>query len=827
MSTAPAPSSPTKDDLEQSVFTKTTEKPQGSTLTAAELQAELSNYIWNKIDVLWTTGETLDDIGFATAHEVYSKRTSIYFWGSFKRWSMFIIFIVLFVQNFQGMYETQKFLTLDETSGNCEPVGKSWTISALLADKNGNWQGSQDFSANNAVYQFTMYSFSATQKEFVAWLQKIKAAIAKVGQTSTDRDLSYNLLLWSSWSHDEPTTDPVSGEQTIQRVILNGDAQYIMNNEGLQGSIGSQKGDCDIFASSQSYNLPGSSFSFDINMDTFMGSPSCYGPAGVMPSSSLAKRLGWDKSVSGPTLSISIDSHSLFTALAVSYRVNGVNTLDKFVRIAEVAKATWYYDKKEYTLVDVYDDNYPGMSPVTCVGPTDGDSSEWNCFLRIGDSYGIPVLQHKGSDSTTATRCVCGSGTLPADCQKLNLLVGVIVYDHLRFAPSSHHATTNAVFTGTTVDPDSWAVFAGYYVATTGTSGTLTITAIYEGIVQDNVYINAATGSGMLTTSSCQASVKAGGVGTCTLSIASGTIPTVGSSSSPVTLSTGAQASSNVLLVTATTSGKVGNMMTITSTGFVGTATTSSCYLVSSVGTCTLSKALNLQTISITGQADSTDQKTVTFSTEYDSMPDKFKPVMPLLEVFYISPPISAEEASKKAFEAAFSVIFGQDCSSGESCTQKPTFSDSDTRSGWYDFSNTWHYGTGTLIMMNSFSNLQTSISADNLQLVNGACNDVIMSSNFGKLEENAWGRLTEVYYQCTALLGDAILNAMGIAAGTAGLLVPTVFYILMFGAMGLHVYNMKRKGISTCFALPCYPFRHRRLLPLRNLVLPLTNLSL
>lgn len=814
MSTAPLPHGPTKDDLEQSANTKTTEKPNGSTLSAADLQAELSNYIWNKLDVLWTTGETLDDIGFATAHEVYSKRTSIYFWGSFKRWSMFIIFIVLFVQNFQGMYETQKFLTLDETSGNCEPVGKSWTIAALLADRNGNWQGSQEFAANDAVYQFTMYSFSATQKEFVAWLQKIKAAIAKVGQMSADRDLSYNLLLWSSWSHDEPTTDPVSGEQTIQRVILNGDARYIMNNEGLQGSIGSQKADCDIFASSQSYSLPGSTFAFNIDMDTFITSSSCYGPAGVMPSSSLAKRLGWDRSVSGPTLSISIDSHSLFTALATSYRVNGENTLDKFVRIAEVAKATWYYDKKEYTLVDVYDDNYPGMSPVTCVGPTDGDSSEWNCFLRIGDSYGIPVLQHKGSNSTAATRCVCGSGTLPADCQKLNLLVGVIVYDHLRFAPSSHDSTTNAVFTGTTVKPDSWAVFAGYYVAGTTTT-TLTITAIYEGIVQNAMSIDAA---GSLTTSGCTASVLAGGVGTCTLTkTGGGSITATGSSSSPAKLTTGAyQASSNVLLVTAMTSGNVGNMMTITGTGIAGTVQISSCFLVSSVGTCTLSDAQSLQTISITGQADNTDQKTVTFSTEYSSMPDKFKPVMPLLEVFYISPPISAEEASKKAFEAAFSVIFGQDCSSGVSCTQKTDFTDSKKRYGWYDFSNTWHYGTGTLIMMNSFSNLQTSISADNLQLQNGACNDVIMSPNFSKLEENAWGRLTEVYYQCTALLGDAILNAMGIAAGTAGLLVPTVFYILMFGAMGLHVYNMKLKGIGRSFtlSLPFHFANTRKLLP-------------
>ena len=139
------------------------------------------------------------------------------------------------------------------------------------------------------------------------------------------------------------------------------------------------------------------------------------------------------------------------------------------------------------------------------------------------------------------------------------------------------------------------------------------------------------------------------------------------------------------------------------------------------------------------------------FKAEYNKMPEKFRPIMPLLEVFYITPPISAAEASKFAFEAAFSTVFGQNCTNGKTCHPKQSpfdYTDHHTRSKWYSFSDTWHFGTGTMIVMNSFSNLQTSISGDYLQLKNGACADSITNSNYDQLERTAWGRLNELYYQ-------------------------------------------------------------------------------
>ena len=69
-------------------------------------------------------------------------------------------------------------------------------------------------------------------------------------------------------------------------------------------------------------------------------------------------------------------------------RVNGDNTLDKFVRITLVASATWYSEKRKYAVVDVYDPNYPGMSPVTCVGPDSGMGRDETRGARVREILG-------------------------------------------------------------------------------------------------------------------------------------------------------------------------------------------------------------------------------------------------------------------------------------------------------------------------------------------------------------------------------------------------------------------------------------------------------
>ena len=686
----------------------------------------------------------LDEIAFQKAEEVHASRTSLLVWGLIKRFSMLGVFLYFFTLCFNQSYYNQKFLALDPTAGNCNSVAKLWTTK-VNADKNGEWQGSIAYQPNLAIYQFTLFSFGETDVGFIAWMKTVEEAISKVGALSATQELTRNLILWSSWVYTSVTYEgSATGSGSTQLVWLTGDAQYIMNNEGLAGTVGGLGGDCSLFFSSQSYNLAGATFSTNIDMTSVQTNPSCYGPSGAFPSKSLPNRLGWDPTVSGNTLSVSINVHALFTALAVSYQVNGPSTLNRFLRIANISSAKWFYDGQDYTLADIYDQNYPGMAPISCVGPTSAGPEKWNCFLRIGDSYGIPFLQHKGANSTFPQKCLCSDGTGKSEaCNKLNLMFGVVVYDHTRHNPSAYDSATNAVATATTAGAIFYGGITG--ITLTGTlliGGSLSSANTYDIKVYSvsGVLLNPNT---PLSASACSSVVPF----TCNVTssaFAAGSVM-VATPTAPTTPPT-----SSKLLITRTTSGTVSNEMVLTISSNV-TTVASGCYMVATgIGTCEMSDSLAVAlNTTITG-AHKTPTVAVDFKTEYEKMPAKFKPIMPLLEVFYITPPISAKEASERSFEAAFSSIFGQDCSSGDSCSQKEYFKDLGRRRDWYSYSNTWHYGTGTIISFNSYSNLQTFITSDNVNLVDGSCNDVISTPNFDKLAKTAFGRLIEDYYECT-----------------------------------------------------------------------------
>ena len=544
-------------------------------------------YLWKVSRTLIYTPETLDDMAYIQGRSTLS-RNAVGIYGISKRLVLLIAFTYLFISNYIGMTKTQTFVALTETAGNCQEIAKPWTVPALYADRNGYWSGQDNFLANEACYSFSLFNFLATNKEYEVWLKTIDIAIKKLGNLAKTQDLGTNLLYWSSWSFSSPTssaTGPVD-----QTVILAGNPKYIMNNEGIQGTIANMNSDCDFSASSQSYDVSTGTISsvFDMSSDGVGSFPKCQGIIN-------AKELGWNPTVTGNTFSISIDTIALFTALAVAEQVNGPTTLDKYVTFTEVSKAVWK-DGVEYSIVDKYDPGYPGMAPVTCVGPTGSTAENWNCLLRIGSSYGIPFLTHRGANTTFPVPCECSSnGDLDA-CDDFNLLLGLIVFDH-ESQPS---------------------LIAGY--------------------------------------------------------------------------------------------------------------------------------------------------------------PKAFQPIIPFLEVFYIPPLFPAKLANRLSFYPAFAAMFGQNNTKMQSATW---------RSDAYSYTST-NFGTGSIIVINSFSEIQSGVTADNLQLTDGACADQMSTDKFSNFYSNKWGPLVENYYQCTMLFSDAVLNASGIASGTAGLIVPVCILSIFYICMGL-----------------------------------------
>ena len=77
-----------------------------------------------------------------------------------------------------------------------------------------------------------------------------------------------------------------------------------------------------------------------------------------------------------------------------------------------------------------YDSVYPGMAPIYCLGPSEHFPADWNCVVRVGESYGIPLFTHRGANKTYPVRCNCTSSAANNTlCDQFDFMIGVAVHD--------------------------------------------------------------------------------------------------------------------------------------------------------------------------------------------------------------------------------------------------------------------------------------------------------------------------------------------------------------------------------------------------------------
>jgi len=84
----------------------------------------------------------------------------------------------------------------------------------------------------------------------------------------------------------------------------------------------------------------------------------------------------------------------MFSALNVAEEINGPDSLQTYITVNVAAEG--YFEGKMYIVYEKYDALYPAMKTMYCIGPKGGPNNLFNCFLKIGDSYAIPFLQHSG-----------------------------------------------------------------------------------------------------------------------------------------------------------------------------------------------------------------------------------------------------------------------------------------------------------------------------------------------------------------------------------------------------------------------------------------------
>jgi len=579
---------------------------EGGLQQPTTLFGRLSRFVRETVFVLLTTTETLEDKAFEDGGQYFTMRQLAIF-GIMKRLFFLFALFWFFTNNFIQAYYKQQFISLDPNSGVCTPVPKPWTIGQLQADIKGYWAGELEFEYVYAAYSFSLFDFQNSITGYTTWMAQVSMAMKELGQKTLNFDLATNLVYWSSWSYTLPTLDQ-NGNSVDQIISLSGDPVSIMNFLEVQGTIANVNEDCRIFQSSQSYNpaLGTLITTFDItglNSDRTCNST-------VNP-----KQLGWSKEITGNVFTMTLDVRTLFSCMAVTLLVNGDDTLDYFVNIRIVAEGT--FNGVTYQAIDKYDTQYPGMAPMTCIGPKGGASSDWNCVIRMGNSYGIPFFNHQGSNPNYPTKCDCTNPSLtsiPPDanmffyCNKFDFLSGIIVYD---------------------------------------------------------------------------------------------------------------------------------------------------------IG------------------------KNTTATRGYS---DDFKPFVPLLEVFYVQPSVSAKECNDKVFYPAFAALAVQaNTTTGYQSSYGSVYRSHSWRDSYYNFTATNSFGYGSIVLWRAFSDYDKSVTSNFFQLANGACADVAYHSEaFDRFKTISWGNLEEDFYRCTQTAQNAVFSSLGVSTGTASALAPVIAMILIYITMSI-----------------------------------------
>ena len=189
-------------------------------------------------------------------------------------------------------------------------------------------------------------------------------------------------------------------------MVLAADPAWFIGAKLIAGTISNFRADCNFTASYEAYDKISGELLMEYDSSTFGIYKSC----GQILTPTFMKNLGWVPTVDQSTLYIKTDVRTIFSSLAVAYRVNGPNTLGKFSKVKDVFVKIPYLDYtgtiRMYAGMQVYDPNFPGMSPMTCIGPS-SSVSEWNCLIRVGQSYGAPFVQQSGTNRQYPDVCNC------------------------------------------------------------------------------------------------------------------------------------------------------------------------------------------------------------------------------------------------------------------------------------------------------------------------------------------------------------------------------------------------------------------------------------
>lgn len=350
----------------------------------------------------------------------------MYYFGTVAYIAMISLFVYFTYSSYNNAI-SQAFIALDETSGTCNTVPIAVTGS-YLADSEGNWVGSPEFSYSQAKYDIFLSNFEVNGfDQYQEMMDTFYQSLQDIGQTAKQQNLAYNIVYWISflryYSVQYPTATNFSdiGYGQLQYIQMTGDPLTTFDLANYQIQFASQSGYCRI-SNYASYDQANGKILTSYNITSFISDSAC--SAAAAP-----EDLGYLPGINDMVFHLSLDIRSIMTALAVNLGVMELSNLG--------LAGDFYYpiqiNNVSYIVAEYFDTRYTAMKPIVCLHNTTKVTSRTGgvtqaCFVLIGATLALPTFDHFGLSTNLPDKCICSTNGHKAGCQLFNFLLTLIFF---------------------------------------------------------------------------------------------------------------------------------------------------------------------------------------------------------------------------------------------------------------------------------------------------------------------------------------------------------------------------------------------------------------
>jgi len=355
-----------------------------------------------------------------------------------------ILMLITFIFYFKSVYDqgmSEKFISLQNNTGICEPVTKSIN-GEYDADTQGNWAGTADYSASLSLYQLLLTDAAFTHTTYETVMLMSYAALLQLGEIGKKQDLAGNIAVFITWQMIcREIEDQFTAEQNA---ICNNfaDSQQLFVFSALSNNVfdigvsvaalSDVDGTCNC-SSFTSYDLGVARTIGNFYYTDYITSPDCIRIANP-------PEFGFNADVDDVQFKIAFDVRTFGDSVGINA---GYLSSSELEYVGNSPSTEFEFQGVNYTAQSYIDTVYVGMDPLYCVTNTSEieDMSKGVielCFLQLSNIYGIPIFNHYGNAGSnpqgmqTPQFCAClpmpyGYG-FEDYCDEFDLMTGVIFY---------------------------------------------------------------------------------------------------------------------------------------------------------------------------------------------------------------------------------------------------------------------------------------------------------------------------------------------------------------------------------------------------------------